>query len=186
MDAGRLALLLPEIYQRAAGPGTPLAAVLDVMADQHAPVEDVIEGFPGMLDPWRAPDPFIPYLAGWVGLDGWLTRDGDFEAGIDTLRAVVAAAPELRRHRGTTEGLSLALSLALDGAPVRVDDGTTEMTDPFVVKVTLPPGTEPVLGMVRRIVREEKAAHCVVEIAVEAGVDPGNGARETDASPEEP
>ncbi len=169
MDAERLLLLLPEVYQRAAGPGTPLSATLDVMAALHEPVEQVVADFPAVVDPWRTPDRFVPYLARWVGLEGWLDDDGEFGTGVGRLRVVVAAAADLQRHRGTAAGLRQALVLALGDPEVRIQEdvpGPDGRPAPFQLRVVVPQRAAGHLALVERIVAEEKAAHAVVQIVV--------------------
>ena len=169
MDAERLRLLLPEVYQRAAGPGTPLSATLDVMAALHDPVEQVVADFPAIVDPWRTPDRFVPYLARWVGLEGWLDDDGEFDTGVGRLRVAVAAAADLQRHRGTVAGLRQALILALGDPEVRVQEhvpGPDGRATPFQLRVVVPERAAPHVALIERIVAEEKAAHAVVQIVV--------------------
>lgn len=181
MDAERLRLLLPEVYQRAATPGSALSAVLDVMADLHEPVEQIIADFPAVVDPWRTPDRFVPYLARWVGLTDWLDADGEFTTGLGRLRVAIDSAAELAAHRGTVAGLRHALVLALDEPGVRVEEAATDSEGrptPFRVRVLLPEPVAEHLGLVQRIVAAEKAAHAVVEIVIDPGpaaVAPGAG-----------
>lgn len=172
MDAERLRLLLPEVYQRAGPPGSALSAVLDVMADLHEPVEGVIADFPAVVDPWRTADRFVPYLARWVGLTDWLDDDGEFATGLGRLRLAISAAAELAGHRGTVVGLRHALVLALGEPRVRVHEATTGLdgrSTPFLVQVVLPDSAAEHMGLVERIVAAEKAAHAVVEIVIDHG-----------------
>lgn len=172
MDAERLRLLLPEVYQSAAWPGSPLSATLEVMADLHEPVERVLADFPSVIDPWRTPDRFVPYLARWVGLEGWLDTNGELATGIGRLRLVIAAAAQLQQSRGTTAGLRHALVLALGEPDVQVQEsvpGPDGRPVPFTVRVTVPSRVWEQRALVERIVAEEKAAHAVVEIVVAEG-----------------
>jgi len=175
METERIGLLLPEVYRRAAAPGSPLTSLLEVMSQLHAPVEHVVATFPSVLDPWRTPDRFVPFLARWVGLDGWLDEDEEISTGHGRLRVLVAEASDIARLRGTASGLRLALSLALGVADVSVTDevvGADGALLPFHVRVTIPAVAADHLDLVRRIVGEEKAAHAVVEVVVAGGGAP--------------
>ncbi|RBI96481.1 phage tail protein, partial [Micromonospora provocatoris] len=51
--------LLPAAYQRAAGPGSVLGALLDVMEALHAPDEAVLADVDALFGPYRTPDGFV-------------------------------------------------------------------------------------------------------------------------------
>ncbi len=106
-----LGSLLPAVLQEDAvmmGLTTALDAVL-------APVIATLDCLHAYVDPRLAPADFLEWLAGWVGIDldeNWpRTRQ----------RAVVAAAAELHRARGTVAGL-LAHVEAVTGGRVEVED----------------------------------------------------------------
>jgi phage tail-like protein len=77
-----------------------------------AELDQVIERYPALLDPAGVPDQALPWLAGLLGLS--------FEAGwdSDSRRALIAAAPELYRRRGTPWALSRAIGIVFGVAPV--------------------------------------------------------------------
>ena len=77
-----------------------------------AQLDRVIERYPALLDPAGVPDRVLPWLAGLLGLS--------FEAGWDarTRRALLAAAPELYRRRGTPWALREAVRIVFGVAPV--------------------------------------------------------------------
>lgn len=168
MQADRIVRLLPEVYQRAIAPGTPLAALIELMEQLHAPVEDALERYPEYFDAQRAPERFVPYLAHWVDLARWLDdATGEFDAGVGRLRQVVAAAPQLSRSRGTAEGLRAALEWATGVAGVRIDEASD---DPlahrraFHIVVRMPAEASRLERLVRRIVAQEKPAHVTADI----------------------
>ncbi|MFN8073810.1 MAG: phage tail protein [Kineosporiaceae bacterium] len=171
MRADHVALLLPEVYQRAVLPGSPLAALLEVMEALHAPTEEVLGSLPAVFDPQRAPERFVPYLAGWVDLDRWLEDDGTFPAGSARLRQLVASAAALSRRRGTVSGLRDTLTLALGVPGVVVDDAVPAASGvgvrPFHVRVSLPAAAREYASLVARIVDQEKPAHVSAEIVYE-------------------
>jgi phage tail-like protein len=168
MRADRIALLLPEVYQRTIVPHTPIAAILDVMAEQHEPIEQVLARLPEYFDPQRTPDRFVPFLAHWVDLDRWLDDGtGTFDTGTGRLRQLIAAAAQLSRRRGTAAGLRDALEWATGVAGVRVDEAVPDAAGrirPFHVVVTLPTAAESHRALVRRIVQQEKPAHITADI----------------------
>jgi phage tail-like protein len=95
----------------------PLAAdftarFLSLFDAQLAELDRVIERYPALLDPAGVPDAVLPWLAGLIGLG----FDPAWSA--DRRRALLRAAPELYRRRGTPEGLRRAVQLVFDVVPV--------------------------------------------------------------------
>ncbi|MGW2326803.1 phage tail protein [Streptomyces sp. NPDC001700] len=82
-------------------------------------LDRVIERYPSLLDPAGVPDRVLPWLAGLLGLS--------FEAGWDarTRRALLAAAPELYRRRGTPWALREAVRIVFGVTPV-IDELATD------------------------------------------------------------
>jgi len=193
MQADRIAKLLPEVYQRTIVPGTPIATLLEVMAQLHDPVEEVLAQLPEYFDPQRTPDRFVPFLARWVDLARWLDdTSGGFDSGVGRLRQVVAAAAHLSRLRGTAQGLREALEWATGVSGVRIDEEVQVPTPPpgaagaspgasgrvgpaagrirpFHVVVTLPEEAAVHRLLVLRIVAQEKPAHVTAEVVFENG-----------------
>lgn len=164
MRAADIALLLPQVYQRAALPGSPLAALLEVMAALHEPVEEVLRDLPGVLDPLTCPDRFVPMLAAWVDLDR-LDRTGAGRLDSDRLRLLVHLAAELGRTRGTAPGLDAVVRAATGAPECRiVPDG------PFRVRVALPGATPGQVELAREVIAQEKPAHLAV-LVLESGED---------------
>ncbi|XVV15535.1 phage tail protein [Actinoplanes sp. CA-131856] len=75
-------------------------------------VDRVVERYTALLDPAGVPDQALPWLAGLLGLS--------FEAGWDAAmrRALIAAAPELYRRRGTPWALAEAIRIVFGVTPV--------------------------------------------------------------------
>lgn len=161
MRADQIAQLLPEVYRRAAVPGTPLAAILGVMEDLDAPVERILAELPRYFDPQRTPEEFVPFLAHWVDLARWLDDGGGFAPGTGRLRQVVAAAAELSRVRGTVDGLRQALEWATGVGGVQIESSAER---PFHVVIDVPGEAQPLHELIDRIVRQEKPAHVTAEI----------------------
>ncbi|MEV6345889.1 phage tail protein [Actinoplanes sp. NPDC051851] len=82
-------------------------------------LDRVIERYPALLDPSGVPDRALPWLGGLLGLA--------FEAGWSTAvrRALLAAAPELYRRRGTPWAVREAVRIVHGVEPGLVEQGTT-------------------------------------------------------------
>jgi len=96
-----------------------LAATLADGIPMDAPVRT-------LWDPWQCPLSFLPWLAWAVGVEEW---DAHWPEQVQ--RAVVAATPEIRRHRGTVWAVREALRSAgyadatlSEGLPVLRHDGS--------------------------------------------------------------
>jgi phage tail-like protein len=158
--------LLPGVIQRTATPGSPLDALLAVMDVLHAPAEAALAELGDTFHPYRCPDRFVPYLAGWVDVDRFLTDDGTGEMGLSSglgaLRELVAAAARLARRRGTAAGLVELLELATGVRGFAVDEEVRDAAGavrPFVVRVRVPAAAAAHRGLVERIADAEKPAH---------------------------
>jgi len=168
MQADRIAKLLPEVYQRTIVPGTPIEALLQVMAELQDPVEQILANLADYFDPQRTPDRFVPFLAEWVDLGRWLDEtSGGFDSGVGRLRQVVAAAAHLSRLRGTAQGMREALEWATGVSGVRIDEAVPDASGrprPFHVLVLLPKEAAVHQRLVERIVQQEKPAHVTAEV----------------------
>lgn len=144
-----------------------------------APVFLTLDCLDAYLDPGRAPEDFLPWLASWVGVslaESWPA---------ERKRAVVATAVARHRDRGTVAGLRAHVEL-LTGGDVDIDDsgGTVWSDDPGVV----PPGDpSPFLRVVVRVddpaavdverlrvdVRDARPVHLPFTVDVRARPGPG-------------
>jgi phage tail-like protein len=73
-----------------------------------APVVATLDSLHAYVDPELAPEDFLDWLAGWVGVeldDAWSPEQR---------RSVVGAAALVHRQAGTADGVRAALALALD------------------------------------------------------------------------
>lgn len=165
MRGPEVARLLPEILGRTHGAGSPLAAVFETMVSLLDPADRRLKQLDAWFDPYRAPDPMVPYLAAWVDL-GWLpvrAETGGEGLSTERLRALIANAPHLAATRGTATGLQRFLAIALDQADVRVLEPSDR---PFHVVVELPQGAEAARRLADLIVRFEKPVHLTHEVRV--------------------
>lgn len=80
-----------------------------------APLLCDLDNFEAYLDPYLAPDDFLAWLAGWVGV----ALDETWP--IDRSRALVAEAVQLYRWQGTARGLAHLMRVAT-GLDVEVTD----------------------------------------------------------------
>src|SRR5207237_868669 len=156
-------LLLPAIFQRVALPGSPLAALLAVMEDLHAPDEAVLASLDSVFDPRRAPDRFVPLLARWLDLDRLLERPGGgatswdtaMTSGLRRLRELLANAAYLSKWRGTDKGLRLFLEVATGARGFDIDEevaGDDGRPVAFHVRVVAPPEAAPHAALITRII----------------------------------
>ncbi|MGW0809033.1 phage tail protein [Nonomuraea sp. NPDC002799] len=104
--------LLPAAFRQDPAADDFTERFLSLFDATTAEIDRVIERYPALLDPAGVPDAALPWLAGLLGLS--------FEAGWDasTRRALIAAAPELYRRRGTPWALSEAIRVVFGVTPV--------------------------------------------------------------------
>ncbi|MEH0819806.1 phage tail protein [Micromonospora sp. CPCC 205714] len=166
--------LLPTAYQRAAGPGSVLGALLDVMEALHAPDEAVLADVDALFGPYRAPDGFVAYLTRWVAMDHVLASprpDAPPELPVGRLRDLVAHGAHLARWRGTPYGMRTALDLATGVTGFVLDEPVDR---PFHLVVRVPPAAAGLLAVINRIVAAEKPAAVTAEVVLLGDADPAD------------
>jgi phage tail-like protein len=171
MRQAEIAQLLPGIIQRTLHPGNPLFAILAVMEALHAPSERVLERVDEFFDPYRAPDLFVPYLAGWVDLKWTLTESSDLASGTGRLRELVEHAAFLSQWRGTAKGLLRFLEIATGQAGFEVDEQVLDQAGrprPFHIRVRAPNAAAPYRALIERIIEVEKPAYVTYELVFQA------------------
>ncbi|HEY0015727.1 MAG TPA: phage tail protein [Longimicrobium sp.] len=147
---------LPELYRESVvgpeadqpGPATQadfLERFLGIFESVLTPLEDRVARAWLLTDARTAPAESLEWLAGWVGLalDPALSED--------RRRAMLAAAPQLARSRGTLRGLALALDVATGGAVrggevVVVEDFRLRRTFATILGADLSGDEDPLLG----------------------------------------
>jgi phage tail-like protein len=103
---------LPEVYRddpTAADFGERFLALFDAQIEA---LDRAIERLPALLDVGGVPDEVLPWLASLLG------ESLDPAWAAERRRALLAAAPELHRERGTVAGLRRVITLALGVEPV--------------------------------------------------------------------
>jgi phage tail-like protein len=173
MRRSEMAGLLPGVYQLALNPtevsalaaDTRLAAALDAMEEMHHPAEQILDRLESYVDPRRAPDEFVTYLAGWVDLE-WLTG-GRVTTGPGRLRELVADAMTLSRWRGTCQGLVDFLIAATGDSGFSIDEAPPDADgrpQPFHMRVNAPGAVREHDALIGRIVETEKPAYVTYEL----------------------
>ncbi|MEU1967429.1 phage tail protein [Micromonospora sediminicola] len=178
--------LLPAAYQRAAGPGSVLGALLDVMEALHAPDEAVLADVDALFGPYRTPDGFVAYLTRWVAMDHVVAAprvDAPLPLPVGRLRDLVAHGALLARWRGTPYGMRTALELATGVTGFVLDEPADR---PFHLVVRVPPAAVDRIALVTRIVEAEKPAAVTVEVLAVTAAPPGDPAPPTDPPPSDP
>ncbi|MFD7084601.1 phage tail protein [Streptomyces sp. NPDC059918] len=105
--------LLPAVYREDEFAMRFTAGLDDVIA----PVVSTLDCLEHYLDPELAPSDFLPWLAGWLGVELGAHLDTEHR------RRLLASSGELYRRRGTAGGLRDHLLLVFGGR-VEVEDGT--------------------------------------------------------------
>jgi phage tail-like protein len=173
MRRSEIARLLPGVYQLALEPvdtsglgtDTRLAAALDAMEELHNPCEEKLDRLDSYIDPRRAPDEFVTYLAGWVDLE-WLTG-GRVTTGPGRLRELVAQAMTLSRWRGTGSGLTDFLVAATGVSGFVIDESPPDESGrprPFHLLIHAPAAVQEHAALIERIVETEKPASVTYEV----------------------
>ncbi|HEX6289754.1 MAG TPA: phage tail protein [Herpetosiphonaceae bacterium] len=125
------------------------------------PLERMIDQIPFYFDPRLTPESFLPWLASWVDLvlnENWT---------VEQRRALIRAAPDLYRWRGTRRGLSEYIKLYAGVKPIIVEpheteqNGEQEPLPPHVFRVVLnvPDPDEIDRDIIEAIIESEKPAH---------------------------
>ena len=117
---------LPEALHGPAAPGEETALERFLLLVQHLAhgVSEQIDAFPALTDPARADARFLPWLAGWVGLE--------LDEGLPEpqQRELVRRALRLLRSRGTRAGIEEMVQVHT-AAPARIEE--RQVPQPFVL-----------------------------------------------------
>jgi len=185
---GRYLRYLPELYEQ----DELMGRLLMLFESFWAPIESQIGAMPYYLEPKTTPRQFMPWLAGWLGLEL------DVRLGEDRQRELISSAIWLHRRRGTKQALQEYLQLytggqvqitehrAIDfclGAEGRLGGGVAlgigNHPHTFAVHLTLPASLPPgetnedsqgesrVRRMIEAIIEAEKPAHTGYTLIVE-------------------
>lgn len=124
-----------------------------------APLEQLIDHMPLMLDPATMQADLLPWVASWLDLtlnENWPES---------RRRDLISSASELYRWRGTRQGLSRYLEIYAGVTPELDDD----LDEPHTFKVTLfvPADQQVDESLVRAIIEAEKPAHTTYKLQIE-------------------
>jgi phage tail-like protein len=124
-----------------------------------APIEQIVDHVPLLLDARTMPTRLLPWVASWLDLtlnENWPES---------RRRDLIRAASELYRWRGTRRGLSQYLEIYAGVTP-EIDD---HLDAPHTFRVTLRvPDDQPVdEALVRAIIDSEKPAHTAYDLVIE-------------------
>lgn len=167
MEPSDVLRLMPSVFQRAATPGSPTELLVQEIATAFTPIERHLERFPKSLRSDTASAEFVYALARMVDLDRFFVesvagaagdahKSPEFAAGVERLRRLIEAAPQLSRLRGTGEGLDLFLEAATGVEGFEIEEATDR---PFHMHVTAPASTQGLERLIRRIIAAEKPAY---------------------------
>jgi phage tail-like protein len=159
---------LPAIYQD----DDFALRMLDALDEVVAPIYSTLDNFDAYLDPWLAPEDFLGWLAGWVGI----AIDEHWD---DTRRRqVVARAVDLYGQRGTAAGLAGQVEIQTGGQVEIVENGATAWSiDPggdlpgspepsVVVRVSVPDPSLIDAARLDALVAAAKPAHVMHRIEI--------------------
>lgn len=159
---------LPAIYQD----DDFAQRMLDALDEVVAPIYSTLDNFDAYLDPWLAPDDFLEWLAGWVGI----AIDERWDEA--RRRQVVARAVELYGRRGTAAGLAGQVEIQTGGQVEIVENGATAWSvDPggelpgspeplVVVRVAVPDPSTVDTARLDALVAAAKPAHVMHRIEI--------------------
>ena len=174
MQPAEITRLLPEIFQRTSQPGSPLAALIQAMAALHQPSENALAKLDSYFDAYRAPERFVPFLAGWVDLEWLLVADPgegadppSYAPGSGQLRELIAAAVPLSRWRGTGNGLRQFLETATGVVGFEIQEEVPDKDGrprPFHLRVTAPQAAVPYQALIEHMIAEQKPAYATAEL----------------------
>jgi phage tail-like protein len=167
MQAQRIARLLPHVFRSTMREKSLLSGLVDVMADQHRPCEQALDHIDEYYDPRRAPDEFVPFLAGWVHFDHLYDAGNKRLRGaaapavtsLGHLRELVACAAFLAKWRGTVQGTLRFLETATGLNGFRIEEPSGRSARPFHIRVIAPEAAKSQAELVHKVIRMAKPAH---------------------------
>jgi phage tail-like protein len=102
---GRYLRYLPELYEQ----DDLMGRLLMFFESFWAPIERQIDAIDGYVDPRTTPTSFLPWLAGWLGLEF------DERLSAEQHRRLIRSAISLHRRRGTKRALQEYLEIYTEG-----------------------------------------------------------------------
>ncbi len=152
---------LPALYQ-----DDDLAQrLVSAMDSELAPIFASLDGFEAYLDPAYAPEDFLDWLGGWVGV----TLDQTWP--LERRRMMVASAVDLFRLRGTAGGLASQIAIYTGGQVEIIESGAAgwskapsaaipgDATPSLLVRVTVHDSKKVSAARLDALVAAAKPAH---------------------------
>lgn len=178
MNRNDIASLLPVVFQRTLESSKATAALLDVMAAMHTPIEQLLDRVDETFNPYKTQDRFVEFLATWVDLDRlWNTHSNPYVTGSakeaknnriekGRLRELIAHASYLSQWRGTSQGMLLFLKIAtgIDGFEIIEGAELAESQQPFHFVVRIPQMAKSKLPLIKAIIEQEKPVYTTFAI----------------------
>jgi phage tail-like protein len=133
---------LPSIYQKEEErPNSFLRALVGVLETTTQGLDSVIATMGRQIHPTTAPEPWLDFIARWLGVP-W-----DDALSLEQKRAIVLRAADLANARGTRAGLEALLESLLPGTPrrFRLSDRTADAGFAIVGSESCPGTTLPAL-----------------------------------------
>jgi phage tail-like protein len=133
---------LPSIYQKEEErPNSFLRALVGVFETTTQGLDSVIASMGRQIHPTTAPEPWLDFIARWLGVP-W-----DDALSLEQKRAIVLHAADLANARGTRAGLEALLESLLPGTPrrFRITDRTADAGFAVVGSESCPGTTLPAL-----------------------------------------
>jgi phage tail-like protein len=166
-----LGLSLPALYQDDGFTQRFLAALDDVIA----PIPMTIDNFEAYLDPFLAPEDFIAWLAGWVGLE--IDENWTEETQRRLVAGISGIFPWHGTRRGVIELIHHYLGIAEDAIEVEDSGGAAWSVTPggappgvsrptLHVRVRVDHPDEVDVARLDRLVTTAKPAHVLHEVEV--------------------
>lgn len=171
MKHAEIEALLPSVFQQAAGPGTPISALLDAMEQLHAPTERSLAEMDALFDPIRTRDDFVPVLARWLNQESLLTEAEHTTNGRGPLHSLSTGHGHLRvlssissgqsQWSGTGRGLKGLLQAATGCRDIAIRENIDAqgLPRPFHLTVQVPASLAPHRELIERIIAREKPAY---------------------------
>ncbi len=139
--------------------------LVSAMDAEMAPVFASLDGFEAYLDPAYAPEDFLDWLGGWVGV----TLDQTWP--LERRRMMVASAVDLFRLRGTASGLASQIAIYTGGQVEIIESGAAGWSK--VPNAAIPGDAAPSL-VVRVTVHNSKAVSAARLDALVAAAKPAH------------
>lgn len=178
MKTTEIKKILPSQFRQGMKKGSPLDAIVNVMANLHIKTEETLADLDRFFAPIRTDESFVPFLAQWVDLD-WVYRINGTNSGpdralisTDNVRELISLAWYLSKWRGSAKGLILFLETATGIDGFSVNDTPSDEDGriiPFHMEITVPGSAASKRNLIERIIDNEKPAYVTYTLVITDG-----------------